>query len=541
MKIFINQIRNKSFLSQAFNYSSLAKDVSKLNQEELIKGTKPTNLNKLYKIRNYNAERPDKHNLVLHTKPNDTQQKVLLERLVNRMLNEEGVTTKESEEFKKEVRQADYGFRFDNLSKITDKSFGLELEKDFDFGDLMIAEKSFLQYKFLYKYHQEQKKYLDPLFSKLDSMERNDVYGYNKLENYKKTGKWYPHKNEISPNKEDIEAGKKQERFELDYNYNFEENKVYTREYTKAKEIDNKKTDYENKLLAYIKNNPDSKHARRFQYKSHIPIDRLNISPDILSNPNFLNWEPEKTQSERKKRVDKHSKDLKDFDCWRSFNVSLPYTKRISDNGRKIRIVPKKLISRFGPPGQALEYDMTGSYYFQDTNLDVFVLFDWQQTTKTWGPNMKDEDYIKQEENTIPSHRRIKFLTPEEFWNSEEPQEFKFNFTKLAERRKFYYWLLREVDAEEVTDINELLDKKFGKINLYQNYESPVPSENRKPVVYEYSQEFVTGKENPKIHFPKIYPPKAISLNDPDAELFDNKFYIKQKALKGLQRTEEDK
>ena len=179
---------------------------------------------------------------------------------------------------------------------------------------------------------------------------------------------------------------------------------------------------------------------------------------------------------------------------------------------------------------------MTGCYFFEDCNLDSFILFDWKQTTLTWGENLPDEEY-KNQDHIMPLHRIRKFPSQEEFWASNEHQEFRYNFSKYAERRKFLRWILKEVDAEEVNDINDELDQKYGKFETYESLQRIGKEEIKTPTIYEYSQEYITGKAVTSTSYPRIFPPKAIFIDDPEAELFDSKFYIKQKALKGLQRS----
>jgi hypothetical protein len=36
---------------------------------------------------------------------------------------------------------------------------------------------------------------------------------------------------------------------------------------------------------------------------------------------------------------------------------------------------------------------MTGCFTFEDENLDTFLLFDFKQTTLSWGPNYNEEFY----------------------------------------------------------------------------------------------------------------------------------------------------
>lgn len=537
-KLMPFKFSNKNKLNPKDNKIKNNIDNKKIEDEKEEKtGTEPQNLKNFYKIRNYKDNKLN-HNITFHESVK-SQNKESLKRVINKLLNEDGVTPQESEDFKNEVRSANYGLWFKNLEKIPDENFINNIIEEYDLGELKTAEKTYKPYSFMVKYHEEQRKYLNPIYEELDKLDTLPIHGYNKIDEFKKSGKWYPHKNVESPNFSDLESGKKQKRLSIDYNFNFEENKIFSREYNKAKKIDDLNIENENKLLTYIKNNPNSKEAIKFRFTNFVPIERKIQIPINTHSYDFSDWTPEKKKEERKERVDKFSKNITEYDVWRTFTETIPYIKNFSDNSRKIKISPKKLIQRFGHPSNPVENDMTGCYFFQDSNLDVFILFDWQQTTKTWGSNLPDEKYIKQNENTLPIHRKIKFPTVDEFWELEEPQLFKFNFSKLAERRKFYYWLIKELEGD-IIDINEELDKKFGKINLYDNYDIEYKIKEKSPAIYEYSQEYVTGKKNPYISFPEIYPPKAINLNDPDADLFDNKFYLKQKALKGLERTTDE-
>lgn len=179
---------------------------------------------------------------------------------------------------------------------------------------------------------------------------------------------------------------------------------------------------------------------------------------------------------------------------------------------------------------------MTGAYFFEDNNLDVFCVFDWKQTTLSWGKNLEDTMYENQD-HILPEFRIKKYLEPEEFWSSDEPREFRVAHSKYAERKRFVTWLRKELESEE--SFNEILDKKFGKVELYEDPDNLQPQVERKPAVYEYNQQYILGPNSqPYITFPDIYPPKAISKDDPEAEMFDPKFYVKQKALRELQRSE---
>lgn len=156
-----------------------------------------------------------------------------------------------------------------------------------------------------------------------------------------------------------------------------------------------------------------------------------------------------------------------------------------------------------------------------------------------WGKNLPDEVYEKQDD-IRPNFRLQKFPTEEEFWSSNVHMEFRYNFSKYAERRKFLAWILKEVDSEEVTDFNAILDEKFGKLETYDSLNKIGREEVRSATVYEYTEKDITGRDQELSKYPMIYPPKAIYVDDPEAEIFNNSFYQKQKALKGLQRVKEE-
>ena len=81
-------------------------------------GTKPQNLKNFYKVRDYTNNK-EVHNITIHESINSNN-KESLKKLINKLLNEDGIIPKESEEFKKEVRSPNFGLRFKNLEKISD-------------------------------------------------------------------------------------------------------------------------------------------------------------------------------------------------------------------------------------------------------------------------------------------------------------------------------------------------------------------------------------------------------------------------------------
>ena len=60
----------------------------------------------------------------------------------------------------------------------------------------------------------------------------------------------------------------------------------------------------------------------------------------------------------------------------------------------KIQSHAKIILQRFGPPGQPQHPDFTGMVYFEDENLDLFLVGDYMQTQETWGPNYEEDFYV---------------------------------------------------------------------------------------------------------------------------------------------------
>lgn len=346
-----NKLLNNISISLFCDYKRLPKKVlvrGKLYEE---KGSNTPNLNlkELYKnqIKDYSKPLNDKHNIVYHAKESDNK---LMEKLVNKMLNEDMVTSEESEQFKKEVRSYHYGLRFDKLHKMNDIDYGNTLNSNP--MDETLAVYANNKYKDLYFYSQEQKKYLNPIFSEIDKLNRPMPSNYNYIEELKSKYKWIPHKEHISPNIEyskevkENKKNKKQNRFDINYNYNYEQYKTFTKEHKKAKVIDQNKTDYNNKLLMYVKNNPNSKFTKRYIKNSLLPYELISFptSKENIDSSNIIDFEVPKKDYEIRKREEKNSSDITNYDCWRSFTTDVPYLLNYHDNSRRIRLVPSKLI-----------------------------------------------------------------------------------------------------------------------------------------------------------------------------------------------------
>jgi hypothetical protein len=92
-------------------------------------------------------------------------------------------------------------------------------------------------------------------------------------------------------------------------------------------------------------------------------------------------------------------------------------------------IAPASLVRAFGMPSPTeIFYDGTGEFNFEDSNLDLYCLYDYRQTDFYYGLN-RDDDYYETKRNLKrPLHKRKQRRpTIEEFWACEELKEFKLS------------------------------------------------------------------------------------------------------------------
>ena len=101
---------------------------------------------------------------------------------------------------------------------------------------------------------------------------------------------------------------------------------------------------------------------------------------------------------------------------------------------------------------------------FMDSNLDRFLLYDFKGTTAFWGDNIENYDYEADQTPLRPKKRRYHHLTPEEFWNSEEPYKFHINGTHYCHAYKFRTWLVNLVEQkkQEAESYEQRLFSRLG-------------------------------------------------------------------------------
>ena len=117
----------------------------------------------------------------------------------------------------------------------------------------------------------------------------------------------------------------------------------------------------------------------------------------------------------------------------------------------KIKVAPALLKKAFGKPSNAdLGFAVSGEYDFEDSNLDLFKIHDYKQTTFYHGFNREDAFYYTEKNMKRHEKRRVrKWPSVDEFWELETPIEFRLLAGEQADWRKFKRWLNRHLSSIE--------------------------------------------------------------------------------------------
>ena len=84
---------------------------------------------------------------------------------------------------------------------------------------------------------------------------------------------------------------------------------------------------------------------------------------------------------------------------------------------------PAALVEMFGKPLESDSCKVSGEYVFTNEKAEVFTVYDWKQTTLYHG-----------EDSGAP--------TPEEFWDSEEPELLNIGGHSRSNPNRLLKWLL---------------------------------------------------------------------------------------------------
>lgn len=411
---------NKQTNSNANNNSKI-----KVNYKETP--NMPPSKNGLYNSINYKI---DDHAGV------PPQHREKIQNMVIKRLIDDDYSPEEADNFKKKVREASFGLKVKHLEDFFDAEKMMNhIKTDFDFR---LYEKVVSYYRKLYLHTEEQRMELyDENYKKIKNLKSpkiNEDNLTNIQQNSMKNGrKWVPHKNVESINLS-YKGERKQKEPSINYSYNKEEYRSYEFVRNEAleerKRLDSQIEVYKKKImpLETLDKNTEEAFFKKFGFNKNNKdqINRINEILNLYKIP---------------------VKDLINYDVWRTFDHKIRFYKNLGDkNFKKCMLSPEKLLKQFSFPGDSMEQNNTGHYFFQDMDLNVYLLYDYNQTTMTFGENESEEFYQQQIDKQInPRFHLHKSLTPKEFWNTNEERNFRIMATPYSNIKRFITYIKLEV------------------------------------------------------------------------------------------------
>lgn len=195
-------------------------------------------------------------------------------------------------------------------------------------------------------------------------------------------------------------------------------------------------------------------------------LDLCDI-PDEFQNVDMEGWQPSfKKKNNRKRVYTRTARTLFGYDVWRTFDRQLIVPDAKTEGICKLMLSPALLQKTFGRPSKSnYGFETSGVYHFEDNNLDLFQILDYKKTQLYHGLPREDEYYTNARNLKRQAHKRIKkWPTLEEFWFSEEPQQFRVLCSDHADHRKFKRWLtkhLQQIEGSEFDFDKEANDKFY--------------------------------------------------------------------------------
>lgn len=158
-----------------------------------------------------------------------------------------------------------------------------------------------------------------------------------------------------------------------------------------------------------------------------------------------------RTAPKRKRILTKSDKNLTGYDVWRSFDRQLVQLQANDPGCCKIMVPPALLKRAFGTPQWTeVGFAVSGFFDFEDTNLDLYRVFDYKKTDLYHGLPREESFYTTEKNMRRPEKRRKKaWPTQDEFWATETPIEFRVLCNDKADWRKFRKWLRRHLRQVE--------------------------------------------------------------------------------------------
>jgi len=160
---------------------------------------------------------------------------------------------------------------------------------------------------------------------------------------------------------------------------------------------------------------------------------------------------PRMKTSMAKRVYTRSNKSLVNYDVWRAFDRRMNILSGKDPSVCKLMLPPALLKRAFGTPDPSeIGFAGSGTFTFEDTNLDMFKLVEYKNTQIYHGFPREPEFYRTKKNLSKPEHKRVKpWPTPDEFWKSDDFCEFKLMCNDLADWRKFRRWLRRHLNMIE--------------------------------------------------------------------------------------------
>jgi hypothetical protein len=167
-------------------------------------------------------------------------------------------------------------------------------------------------------------------------------------------------------------------------------------------------------------------------------------------------------------------------------------------------LAPALLKRAFGSPDPTqIGFYGSGCYDFEDSNLDLFRIYDYKKTTLYHGLNREDEFYLTEKNMRKPLHKRVrKWPSIQEFWDSNDPVEFRLLCSQHAQWRKFRRWLRKHLSkVEENPDFDydkQALDLWGEKLDVCLGNFEEKGEVNTDMAIFNYSHAFFMTPEELK-------------------------------------------
>ena len=171
----------------------------------------------------------------------------------------------------------------------------------------------------------------------------------------------------------------------------------------------------------------------------------------------------------------------RNYRAWRTFDRELAILNNKISGYVKLPVAPATLVRIFGPPSW---YDnilgTSGTFEFEDTNLDVFRIFDRHETKEFLNPKLLKLEHpphsLRGKTENLPTFH--------EFWRSNAPVKFWVGHTSYADVEKFLVWAREKIEKNE--DVLQKAIEKFGEIEPATDYKKE----------YQLSKDFALFKYN---------------------------------------------